>query len=640
MASVDDVDGGETFDEEAEERDECEIEHLLNEFVDEPSIRHDQIPESDDEEEKGCKKKPPEVTHIKRGDGSLYKKHTFVNGVGFKDCVLNYALKTGHNIQQYMYDKDKIGFKCVGSNEGGSCEWKIYASVLSSDNVWKVRVFVENHSCVPNGECSMLKVPQIARLFVDKIREEPDYYMPMKIEQLVLEKWGITVSRAQCQAARTKALKWIEFEYDHQFARLRDYAAEILESNKDSTVVIETLKNTYGKDEFNRFYICFDNIRRTWKETCRPLLGVDGCFVKHKIKGQVLVALGRDADNAIYPVAWGVVQVENTDNWLWFVRMIREDLGLDDGDGFVIVSDRQKGLIAAVKEELPKVEHRKCVRHIYENLKKKHGSKSDMKSYLWSLAWSYNEAEYKERLDRILNYDVGVYDDVMKTNPKSWCRAYHRLGPYCEDVENNSTESFNNTIGKARELPFVPMFETIRRLAMARIAKRSAISHAHKGICTPYATEFLKVEKKKATECTITRSTNGMYEAKLGGCTHRVSSDRWTCTCMKFEICGIPCEHAYGVILHKKLKAEDFVCKWFRTSMWRRNYTDCLIPVRGARFWPQTSAPDVHIPPDPDQPGRKKLPKAEKKRKKPANESPTKKQPKHKKRIMHCEVDK
>ena len=36
------------------------------------------------------------------------------------------------------------------------------------------------------------------------------------------------------------------------------------------------------------------------------------------------------------------------------------------------------------------------------------------------------------------------------------------------------------------------------------------------GICTPYATEFIKEEKKKATACIVTRSTNGMYEAKLG----------------------------------------------------------------------------------------------------------------------------
>lgn len=332
------------FDEEAADRDENEIEDLIRDFADEPSICHDQCPDSDHEEEKGLKKKPSAeiMRPIKRGDGMLYKKQTFFNGVAFKECFLDYALRTGENIKQYRYDKDKIGFKCAGGNESEGCEWKIYASVLPSDNVWKVRVFVDKHSCVPNGECSMLKVPQIARLFVNKIREEPDYFIPMKIEEIIQEKWGITVSRPQCQAARNKAVRWTECEYDHQFSRLRDYAAELIESNKESTVEIDTLKNKKGEEEFNRMYICFENVRRTWKESCRPLIGVDGYFVKHKIKGQQLVALGRDADNAIYPVAWGVVQVENTDNWLWFVRMVKKNLELEDGDGFILVSDRQK----------------------------------------------------------------------------------------------------------------------------------------------------------------------------------------------------------------------------------------------------------------------------------------------------------
>ncbi|XP_033144010.1 uncharacterized protein LOC103862571 [Brassica rapa] len=91
-------------------------------------------------------------------------------------------------------------------------------------------------------------------------------------------------------------------------------------------------------------------------------------------------------------------------------------------------------------------------------------------------------------------------------------------------------------------------------------------------------------------------------------------------------------------MLQKKLAPENFVCHWFRTDMWRRNYAEGLVPVRGAPFWPCTSAPDVHIPPDPKQPGKEKITKAEKKRKKGVNESPTKKQPKHKKRIMHCGI--
>ena len=66
---------------------------------------------------------------------------------------------------------------------------------------------------------------------------------------------------------------------------------------------------------------------------------------------------------------------------------------------------------------------------------------------------------------------------------------------------------------------------------------------------------------------------------------------------MKFKICGIPCEHAYGIIFIRSLRLGTSY-KWFIIAMWRRNYVDGLIRVRGARFWLETSAPDVHIQSD------------------------------------------
>ena len=46
----------------------------------------------------------------------------------------------------------------------------------------------------------------------------------------------------------------------------------------------------------------------------------------------------------------------------------------------------------------------------------------------------------------------------------------------------------------------------------------------------------------------------------------------------------------------------------------------------------------MHIPPEPSQPGKKKITKADKKTKKLVNESPGKKQPKNKKHVMHCGI--
>ncbi|XP_020874677.1 uncharacterized protein LOC110226664 [Arabidopsis lyrata subsp. lyrata] len=602
-------------DPEANDRDEFHMEEMLREWTDEPPIRHDVYPESENEENDD---EPGRFdTHVRRGDGHLYSKQSFFSGVAFKEAVVDYALRTGCNLKQYMYDSDKIGFKCVGNDgkeDGARCEWQVYAAILPKDQMWKIRKFIDKHSCIPNGECEMFKVPHIARLFVDKIRDNPEFYMPAKIEEIILEQWKISVTRNQCQSARKKALQWIEKEYDDQFARLRDYAAEIVDSNKESHVEVDCLTTDDGKDIFNRFYVCFDSLRRTWKDSCRPLIGIDGCFLKNKVKGQLLVALGRDANNRIYPIAWGVVKVENTDNWVWFVKLLKEDLGLSNGEGFIMMSDRQKGLIKAVQLELPNIEHRMCVQHIYGNLKKTHGSKTRIKPLLWDLAWAYNEKDFKQHLEKIFCYDSVIYNDVMKTNPRSWSRAFQKVGSFCEDVDNNSVESFNGSLNKAREKPFVAMLETIRRMAMVRIAKRSVESHTHTGACTPYVAKFLAGEHKLASTAKVSTSTNGMYEVRHGSDYHRVDLKAYTCTCRKWQICGIPCEHAYGVILYKKLEPENFVCQWFRTAMWKRNYTDGVCPQRGPKFWPESHRPRVHVPESVEGEDNK-MTKAEKKEK-------------------------
>ena len=339
--------------EDRRERNDYNIEKEAMDFVDEHPVKHNLYPDiedNEDEEGKEIQRTIYRRNNIRRGNGELYVRQVFISGFAFKETVLDYALKTGLNIKQNRYDKTKIAFVCVGKG----CSWRIFCSSSEkSPNKWQVKILKKDHTCVPTGTCEMLKVPQLARLFVDKIREEPEYFMPMKIEQLVMEKWKISVSRPQCQHARNKALRWIEREYDEQFGWLRDYCSEIRSSNANSSVELDCLKNDDGIHVFNRFYVCFDVLRRNWKETCRPLIGVDGCFLKSRMKGQLLVALGRDGDKAIYLIAWTVVQVENKVNWLWFVEKIKVDLGLDEGDGYVMVSDRQKGLIAAVKRALP-----------------------------------------------------------------------------------------------------------------------------------------------------------------------------------------------------------------------------------------------------------------------------------------------
>ena len=71
--------------------------------------------------------------------------------------------------------------------------------------------------------------------------------------------------------------------------------------------------------------------------------GLDGCFIKLTTGQQILAATGRDGNNNIYPIAFGVVDKEDGESWNWFLTQSRCCIGSGNKFGtYTIISDRQK----------------------------------------------------------------------------------------------------------------------------------------------------------------------------------------------------------------------------------------------------------------------------------------------------------
>ncbi|CAA7023978.1 unnamed protein product [Microthlaspi erraticum] len=606
-----------------------------------------------------------------------------------------------------------------------------------------------------------------------------------------------------------------------------------------STAIVETYQNSDKVDVFDRFYVCFDKLRSRWKSSCRPMLGLDGTFLKTGVEGCLFTALDHGPNNQIYPVIWAVVQSETGENWTWFMKLIKTDLGLEDGSGcyiqllskdegvlgqsrggtqqlregangrsHLIQEDRIKeemfilngpitfshpaawgmdqwegairpkwmgmgeaapgvlpchwlhaearcrvlkllcirgedldgyairsilwrfwlvifhagkallesnlsrkgelchrtggwctqdihaqllscaivrrcpsllqrcgknserrdcslgrvniirrydptnsevrsmsegrsgycvfpgaGLFTAVKDVLPNAEHRICVKHIVENLK------GLLKMLVWKISRSCNLIDYRDNLKKLRKYDLDLYESVMNEEPRIWSLAFYKLGSYCDNVENNSTESFNSNISKAIGKALI--LETIKRLAMARNAKRNKKSERWNGRYSKYVKLVLAELKKNAEKCSVTPATHGRYEVDLFGQRHYVNLKNKTCTCVKWQISRILCEHAYGVIIDQCFDTDDYGNECFSTTKWRDCYSDNLEPMRRPSFWINRSSYRlVTAPPEPETPGRKKSKKI-RKRVKGKFESPKKKKkvvqkPGKRGRVMHC----
>ncbi|GLT78734.1 hypothetical protein SLA2020_502620 [Shorea laevis] len=69
-----------------------------------------------------------------------------------------------------------------------------------------------------------------------------------------------------------------------------------------------------------RMYVCFSTMKLGFVASCRHVIGVDGAFLKGAYKGVLQVAVGRDANDQMYPLAWAVVEVEKTETWRCFLE--------------------------------------------------------------------------------------------------------------------------------------------------------------------------------------------------------------------------------------------------------------------------------------------------------------------------------
>src|ERR1044072_2822039 len=139
------------------------------------------------------------------------------------------------------------------------------------------------------------------------------------------------------------ALEIIDGALVEQYKNLRNYAEELLRSNPHSTMKI---KSTLGETwpVFERMYVCFWASKMAFATTCRPLIGLDGCFLKGVYGGQLLAAVGKDGNNQMFPIASAIVEAETKDAWEWFVKLLVEDLDNIQPKKWSFISDQQKAL--------------------------------------------------------------------------------------------------------------------------------------------------------------------------------------------------------------------------------------------------------------------------------------------------------
>ncbi|KAL7608914.1 hypothetical protein Lser_V15G12091 [Lactuca serriola] len=162
----------------------------------------------------------------------------------------------------------------------------------------------------------------------------------LEMQENVLQRFSVSVSVGQCQRVRDIAMGIIEGKLEDHYAKVWEYATAIRLSNPGTTFLVGVESNM-GCNYFKMFYVEFKAFIDGWNRGCGRVIGLD--------------------DNHVYPIAWAVLNVENKDNWTWFIKNLVADLDLGAGNELVVILEQHKGLLQTVADLLPHVEHRESV---------------------------------------------------------------------------------------------------------------------------------------------------------------------------------------------------------------------------------------------------------------------------------------
>lgn len=255
-----------------------------------------------------------------------------------------------------------------------------------------------------------------------------------------------------------------------------------------------------------------------------------------------------------------------------------------------------QGLIPAVQQIFPDSEHRFCVRHLYSNFQV-HFKGENLKNQLWACARSSSEVEWNANMEEMKSLNQDAYEWLQKMPPKTWVRAYFSEFPKCDILLNNNCEVFNKYILEARELPILSMFEKIKSQLISRhYSKQKEVAEQwHGPICPKIRKKVLK-NADMANTCYVLPAGKGIFQVEDRNFKYIVDLSAKHCDCRRWDLTGIPCNHAISCLRSERISAESVLPPCYSLEAFSRAYAFNIWPCNDMTKWAQVNGPEVKPP--------------------------------------------
>jgi zinc finger SWIM domain-containing protein 3 len=558
---------------------------------------------------------------------------TFRDAKHFRESLDKYSISTGYDYQFVHNEPLRITVECLKL----PCGWRIHASRSSVREELKIKNADLTHTCavtMNENTHSKAKKRWIASVIREKIRLFPTA-KPSDLVKEIHSEYHVLCNYHRVWRGKEQAREEIYGKDIYSYDEIRWYCSAILKSNPGSIAEYEVDPTN---DRFKRVFISFRAWTDAFERGCRPLIFIDGAFLKNKYKGVLAAATAMDANNSLLVLGIAIISSETNDNWNWFFSKLRECVSRDKQ--YTIYSDRKEGILKGAEKYFPESHHAYCLRHLRDNFSKTvifytHfcilldlpsgpairilytcrlqvlpgvRKKKDWLDILEKTARTINPVTFNTCMQQMLNELPKAESFFRDADPSHWANTKF-TGPRWGIMNNNAAESFNNWFEQARHLPIVGMLDTIRVRTMDKFNSRRQKGLRLQTVLTPKYEGLIKKNFDKGRKFTVSVATQFRYECRHENSLYEVNLEpsNYSCSCGRFQLRGYPCQHACASISIAGRAAHDYSSSYFYASTYRLTYTPFMYPL-STNDRPITTDESCRVkPPETKaQPGRRK----------------------------------
>ncbi|MQM19210.1 hypothetical protein Taro_052209, partial [Colocasia esculenta] len=429
----------------------------------------------------------------------------------------------------------------------------------------------------------------IAELVKKKMAHTP-HYRPCDMVKDIASDYGVCMPYHQAWCGREVAVRDLHGDVRTSYDMLRWYSKRVMETNPGSIIDMVVDEETH---RFKSKFLCFAACAYGYEVGCRPLIFLDGSHITDKMQGRT----------------------RRHENWKWFLYNLKNALLTERP--IVFISDRAKGLKEAVPEIFPMDHHGYCLRHIKANFmteaaaRYRKALKDSLVKTLNKVAFALNESEYVAALSKMERKSPEAKDWILRNDVEHWANTQF-LGERYGQMYSNLAESFNAWIKPARGLPILQMVETICRQIMEMGGRRIIEAANWEITLCPNIEKVLAKIMFNARQNSVIPSDGRLFEVVNGNKIYVVNIPELTCSCHKWQLPKIPCEHACAAIACTHKPLYNHVSPLYTTNTYRAAYVVTVNPTNNNDM-PCMNINDIQVKPPitkrlPRRPRKKRIP--------------------------------